>query len=46
MDINTVIINIEKNGTEFKVFQLNVLFKFKYPFWRHRILHCVIENYL
>ena len=46
MYVNTVSIIIEKMQQNLKYFNLNVLFKFDYPLWHHRILHCGIENYL
>ena len=46
MDINTAIIIIEKMQQNLKYFNLKFSFKFDYPLWHHRILHCGIENYL
>ena len=46
MDNNTVIIIIEKMRQNLSFFNLKFLFKFDYPLWYHRILHCGIENYL
>ena len=44
MDINNVIIIIEKMQQNLRYFNLNFLFKFDYPLWHHRILHYGIEN--
>ena len=46
MDISNVIITIEKMQQNLKYFNLKFLFKFNYPLWHHRILHCGIEKYL
>ena len=46
MDINTVIIIIEKMQQKLRYFNLKILFKLDYPLWHHRILHYGIENYL
>ena len=46
MDINTVIIIIEKMQQNLKYFNLDYSFKFNYPLWHHRILPCRIENYI
>ena len=48
MDINTVIIIIEKKKMQqnLRYFNLNFLFEFDYTLWHHRILHCGIGNYL
>ena len=46
MDINTAIIIIEKMQQNLRYFNLKFSFKFDYPLWHHRILHCGIENYL
>ena len=44
MDVNTVLIIIEKKQQNLRYFNLIFLFKLKYPLWHHRILHCGIEN--
>ena len=46
MDINTVIIIIEKMQQNLRYLNLIFLFKFDYPLWHYRILHCGIETYL
>ena len=46
MNINTVFTITEKMQQSLRYFILNFLFKFKYPLWHHKILHCVIKNYL
>ena len=46
MDVNTVIIIIEKMQQNLRYFNLKFFFKFDYPLWHHRILYCGIVNYL
>ena len=46
MDINTVIIIVEKMQQNLRYFNLKILFQFDYTLWHHRILHCGIEIYL
>ena len=46
MDINTIIIIIEQMQQNLRYFDLIFLFKFDYPLWNHRILHCGIENFV